>query len=128
MLKKSIVALAGLLLLCGTVKGPSPLWAQEDGLVNGTTGIALLLRRLDGVKRVLVIGAHPDDEDTSLLAALSRGMGVETAYLSLSRGEGGQNLIGDELDEGLGLLRTGELLAARSLDGGRQFFSRAFDF
>jgi LmbE family N-acetylglucosaminyl deacetylase len=128
MLKKSIMALTGLLLLCGTVKGPSPLWAQEDGLVNGTTGIGLLLRKLDGVKRVLVIGAHPDDEDTSLLAALSRGMGVETAYLSLSRGEGGQNLIGDELDEGLGLLRTGELLAARSLDGGRQFFSRAFDF
>lgn len=128
MLIKSIMALAGVLLLCGTVEGPSSLWAQEDRLVNGTTGIGLLLRKLDGVKRVLVIGAHPDDEDTSLLAALSRGMGVETAYLSLSRGEGGQNLIGDELDEGLGLLRTGELLAARSLDGGRQFFSRAFDF
>jgi len=75
-----------------------------------------------------MIGAHPDDEDTSLLAALSRGMGVETAYLSLSRGEGGQNLIGPELDEGLGLVRTGELLAARALDGGRQYFTRAFDF
>jgi LmbE family N-acetylglucosaminyl deacetylase len=75
-----------------------------------------------------MIGAHPDDEDTSLLAALSLGMGVETAYLSLTRGEGGQNLIGPELDEGLGLVRTGELLAARSLDGAQQFFTRAFDF
>jgi len=91
-------------------------------------GTALLLRRLDGVKRVLMIGAHPDDEDTALLTALARGMGVETAYLSLTRGEGGQNLIGPELDEGLGLVRTGELLAARALDGGRQFFTRAFDF
>jgi LmbE family N-acetylglucosaminyl deacetylase len=80
------------------------------------------------VKRVLMIGAHPDDEDTALLAALSRGMGVETAYLSLTRGEGGQNLIGPEMDEGLGLVRTGELLAARALDGGRQYFTRAFDF
>ncbi len=91
-------------------------------------GTGLLLRRLDGIKRVLLIGAHPDDEDTALLTALARGMGVETAYLSLSRGEGGQNLIGPELDEGLGLVRTGELLAARSLDGGRQYFTRAFDF
>jgi len=105
-----------------------PLGAQQAPLANGSAGVGLLLRRLDGVKRVLMIGAHPDDEDTSLLAALSRGMGVETAYLSLSRGEGGQNLLGEELDEGLGLLRTGELLAARSLDGGRQYFTRAFDF
>jgi len=94
----------------------------------GSSGLGLLLRKLDGVKRVLVIGAHPDDEDTSLLSTLARGLGAETAYLSLTRGEGGQNLLGSELDEGLGLLRTGELLAARSLDGGRQFFTRAFDF
>ena len=80
------------------------------------------------MKRVLVVGAHPDDEDTSLLATLARGWGVETAYLSLTRGEGGQNLLGDELGEGLGLVRTGELLAARGLDGGRQFFTRAYDF
>jgi LmbE family N-acetylglucosaminyl deacetylase len=83
---------------------------------------------MDGVKRVLMIGAHPDDEDTSLLAALSRRFGAETAYLALTRGEGGQNLIGPELWEGLGIIRTGELEAARHLDGGRQFFTRAFDF
>ncbi len=104
------------------------LASQDDPWSEGIVGTGLLLRRLDGVKRVLLIGAHPDDEDTALLAALSRGLGVETAYLSLSRGEGGQNLIGPEMDEGLGLVRTGELLAARSLDGGRQFFTRAFDF
>lgn len=88
----------------------------------------LLLRQLDGVKRVLVVGAHPDDEDTSLLATLARGRGARVAYLSLTRGEGGQNLIGPELDEGLGLVRTGELMAARRLDGAEQYFTRAFDF
>lgn len=118
----------------GSTPGPSSSWmisglaSQGDPWSEGIVGTGLLLRRLDGVKRVLLIGAHPDDEDTALLAALSRGMGVEAAYLSLSRGEGGQNLIGPEMDEGLGLVRTGELLAARALDGGRQYFTRAFDF
>jgi LmbE family N-acetylglucosaminyl deacetylase len=79
-------------------------------------------------KRVLMIGAHPDDEDTELLTVLVRGMGAEAAYLSLNRGEGGQNLIGPELGEVLGLLRTEELLAARRLDGARQYFTRAYDF
>ncbi len=106
----------------------SGISSQDDPWSEGIVGTGLLLRRLDGVKRVLMIGAHPDDEDTSLLTALARGMGAETAYLSLTRGEGGQNLIGPEMDEGLGLVRTGELLSARALDGGRQFFTRAFDF
>jgi LmbE family N-acetylglucosaminyl deacetylase len=79
-------------------------------------------------KRVLMIGAHPDDEDTELLTILVRGMGTEAAYLSLNRGEGGQNLIGPELGEALGLVRTEELLAARRLDGARQYFTRAYDF
>ena len=103
----------------------APLAAQQD---HGVVGAGLRLRQLDGVKRVLMIAAHPDDEDTALLAALARGMGAETAYLSLSRGEGGQNLIGQRLHEGLGVIRTGELLAARALDGGGQYFTRAFDF
>ncbi len=94
----------------------------------GAAAVALQFRQLDGVKRVLMIAAHPDDEDTSLLAALARGAGAETAYLSLTRGEGGQNLIGPRLHEGLGIIRTGELVAARAVDGGSQFFSRAFDF
>jgi len=95
---------------------------------TGTVATGLLLRQMSGVKRVLMIGAHPDDEDTGLLTALARGWGVQTAYLSLSRGDGGQNLLGPELWEGLGIIRTGELQAARELDGGRQFFTRAFDF
>jgi len=78
--------------------------------------------------RVLVIGAHPDDEDTFLIAWLSRGHGVETAYLSLTRGDGGQNLIGNELGEPLGVVRTEELIAARRVDGAKQFFTRAYDF
>ncbi len=95
---------------------------------RGVLEVGLVMRQLDGVKRVLIIGAHPDDEDTQLLAVLARGMGVETAYLSLTRGDGGQNLIGPELGEGLGIIRTGELEAARALDGGVQFFGRAFDY
>jgi LmbE family N-acetylglucosaminyl deacetylase len=105
----------------------APVRSQVD-LSRGTAGTALKLRALDGVKRVLMIAAHPDDEDTALLTTLARGMGAETAYLALTRGDGGQNLIGPELGEGLGVVRTGELLAARELDGGRQFFTRAFDY
>lgn len=114
------------------VLAAAPLAAAAQPLAPaGTGGIAALdraLRGLDQNKRVLVIGAHPDDEDTELLTLLSRGMGVDAAYLSLSRGEGGQNLIGSELGEGLGLLRTEELLAARGVDGAHQYFTRAFDF
>jgi LmbE family N-acetylglucosaminyl deacetylase len=97
----------------------------------GTGGVAALagiLRQLGSNKRVLMIGAHPDDEDTQLLVLLARGMGAQVAYLSLSRGEGGQNLIGPELGPELGVIRTEELLAARELDGARQFFTRAYDF
>ena len=125
--RRSLKALVPSLLLL-FVAIPIPVAAQLQGPSVGTVEAGLLLRQLDGEKRVLMIGAHPDDEDTSLLTALALGYGVQTAYLSLSRGEGGQNLIGPELNEGLGLLRTGELVAARSIDGGRQFFSRAFDF
>ena len=97
----------------------------------GTGGVAALVNSLTAMganKRVLMIGAHPDDEDTELLAILSRGLGAQTAYLSLSRGEGGQNLIGPELGPELGVIRTEELLAARRLDGARQYFTRGYDF
>ena len=118
------IATVGLIACAAVWPGP-PAGAQQAG---GVVAAALRMRQLDGVKRVLMIAAHPDDEDTGLLTALARGMGAETAYLSLSRGEGGQNLIGPRLHEGLGVIRTGELLAARALDGGEQFFTRAFDF
>lgn len=105
------------------------LSAQDGGPGNG--GLAELAqqrRYLDNHHRVLLIAAHPDDEDTELLTILSRGMGVRTAYLSLTRGEGGQNLIGDELGAALGVVRASELVAARAIDGGQQYFTRAFDF
>ena len=108
-----------------------PASAAAQGAVDpnhGVVAVAQQLRGLGSVKRVLVIGAHPDDEDTSLLALLVRGLGADAAYLSLNRGEGGQNLIGPELGVGLGVVRTEELLAARRLDGAEQFFSRAYDF
>src|SRR6266478_5892404 len=77
---------------------------------------------------VLYIAAHPDDENTRLIAYLSRGRGYRTGYLSITRGDGGQNLIGPELGAELGVVRTQELLAARRIDGGQQFFTRALDF
>src|SRR5690349_16429841 len=86
------------------------------------------IKRLAIVGSVLHTGAHPDDEDSGLLAYLARGRQARTAYLSLTRGDGGQNLIGPELYEALGVIRTEELLAARKLDGAQQFFSRAYDF
>jgi LmbE family N-acetylglucosaminyl deacetylase len=108
---------------------PPPLAAQlEPPSTGGIVGLDRELRMLGHEKRVLMIGAHPDDEDTELLTVLVRGMGAEAAYLSLNRGEGGQNLIGPELGQALGLVRTEELLAARRLDGAHQFFTRAYDF
>ena len=107
----------------------NPLHGQLGPPSTGGAVAAEHARRMLGHnKRVLIIGAHPDDEDTDLITVLVRGEGAEAAYLSLNRGEGGQNLIGPELGEALGLLRTEELLSARSLDGGRQYFTRAYDF
>jgi LmbE family N-acetylglucosaminyl deacetylase len=95
---------------------------------QGALGLAQQLKRLNTTASVLMIGAHPDDEDTALLAYLARGQNARTAYLSLTRGDGGQNLIGPELGEALGVIRTEELLQARRLDGAEQFFTRAYDF
>lgn len=109
--------------------GGQPLAAQlEPPSAGGLVELDRLLHRLAVPYRVLVIGAHPDDEDTRLLALMARGYGAEAAYLSLSRGEGGQNLIGGELGVALGLLRSQELVSARELDGARQFFTRTYDF
>jgi LmbE family N-acetylglucosaminyl deacetylase len=98
--------------------------AQERGAV----ALGQEVPGLGVTTRVLVIGAHPDDEDTRLIAWMARGHHVETAYLALTRGDGGQNLIGDELGPALGVIRTQELLAARRIDGAEQYFSRAYDF
>jgi LmbE family N-acetylglucosaminyl deacetylase len=116
------------LLLCAGFGVPSVAAQLEPPSTGGIVALDHELRMLGHYRRVLVIGAHPDDEDTELLTVLVRGMGAEAAYLSLNRGEGGQNLIGPELGDALGLIRTEELLAARRLDGARQYFTRAYDF
>lgn len=86
------------------------------------------IKKLDVLGSVLYVAAHPDDENTRLLAFLSNDKLYRTGYLSMTRGDGGQNLIGDEQGIELGLIRTQELLAARRIDGAEQFFTRAFDF
>ena len=86
------------------------------------------LRSFRELGSVLYVAAHPDDENTQLITYLARGRGARTAYLSLNRGDGGQNVLGPEFGSELGVARTQELLAARRLDGGRQFFTRALDF
>jgi len=88
----------------------------------------LALRKLNVLGTVLYVAAHPDDENTRLLAYFSKDRMYRTGYLSLTRGDGGQNLIGNEQGIELGLIRTQELLSARRIDGAEQFFSRAFDF
>jgi LmbE family N-acetylglucosaminyl deacetylase len=95
---------------------------------RGVAGLVQALERLRTTASALHTAAHPDDEDSPLIARLARGDHARVAYLSLNRGEGGQNIIGTELFDALGVIRTEELLQARTLDGGDQFFTRAFDF
>jgi LmbE family N-acetylglucosaminyl deacetylase len=90
--------------------------------------IKLKLKKLNFLGSVLYVAAHPDDENTDVIAYLSNSKLAATAYLSMTRGDGGQNLIGPEIRDLLGLIRTQELLAARRIDGGQQFFTRANDF
>ena len=110
------------------VQEPADPGAPQASEYRGATALGLALRRLGPTGRVLMIGAHPDDEDTQLLARLALGEGADVAYLSLTRGEGGQNAIGPDFQEALGIIRTEELLAARRVDGARQFFGREYDY
>ena len=104
----------------------APLLAQAP--FSGTPAIEQSLKKLTVLGSVLMIAAHPDDENTAILAYYARGRHMRTGYLSLTRGEGGQNLIGPEQGDLLGLIRSHELLAARQIDGAEQFFTRAIDF
>jgi len=104
-----------------------PLWAQPSPQLNAAA-IKLQMKKLDTLGSVLYMAAHPDDENTRLLSCLAKEKLYRTGYLSLTRGDGGQNLVGNEQGELLGLIRTQELLAARRIDGAEQFFSRAQDF
>ena len=118
----SLLSLAA--VAAAAVNLPDPLAPPRAG---GLAAVDDALLRLATHRRVLIVGAHPDDEDSSLLTLVA-GMGGEAAYLSLSRGEGGQNLLGPELGVGLGLIRSEELLGARRIEGNRQYFTRAYDF
>ena len=123
--------MAAMLLVTGaalrsaqSAEPPAPAFPQPMNAAE----IQLALQKLDVLGRVLYVAAHPDDENTNLIALWANGSLYDAGYLSVTRGDGGQNLIGAELREKLGVIRTQELLAARRLDHGRQFFTRAVDF
>ncbi len=120
----SIARFATTLLLAGSLT-PAAAFGQKK---QDLTTLSKEVSNLGVTVRVLMIGAHPDDEDSALLAWLAGGGRADAAYLSLTRGEGGQNFIGDERGDLLGVVRTEELLAARRADGAHQFFARAYDF
>ena len=102
--------------------------AQSPRLDQGATGLALALRRLPVTGSLLHITAHPDDEDNPLLVMMRRGQGFRTGLLTLTRGDGGQNEIGPELFQALGIIRSGELMSMHRYDDARQFFTRAYEF
>lgn len=118
-MRKTILLLFGLLHVF-----PS---SGQIGQPNAAA-IQLKLKKLNVLASVLYVAAHPDDENTRAITFMSNDRLAATAYLSMTRGDGGQNLIGPELRDQLGLIRTQELLAARKIDGGKQFFTRANDF
>src|ERR1700733_8074143 len=114
-------------LIVGILVLQSAAFAQTPRSYTSSE-ILLQIKKLNVLGSVLYIAAHPDDENTRLLAYLANEKLYRTGYLSLTRGDGGQNLIGDEQGVDLGLIRTQELLSARRIDGAEQFFSRAYDF
>ncbi|MEA2763889.1 MAG: hypothetical protein QOK07_293 [Gemmatimonadaceae bacterium] len=124
-MKKAVILAA----IAAIISVPAPSSAQATfNAVPPMPDVAVKPGAVRERVRVLWIGAHPDDEDTNLIAWLARGRNVETAYMSLTRGDGGQNLIGNELGDALGVIRTEELLAARRIDGAHQYFGREYDF
>ena len=114
-------------VICAALLLPLLVQAQSPYQPNAAE-IKLKLEKLNFLGSVLYVAAHPDDENTRVITYFSKGRLATTAYLSMTRGDGGQNLIGSEIGDLLGLIRTQELLAARRLDGGTQFFTRAIDF
>lgn len=116
-----------MLALLAGLTAASTLCAQAPRSLTSSE-IAHRLRRLNVLGSVLYVAAHPDDENTRLLGYLARDRQYRAGYLAMTRGDGGQNLIGDEQGVELGLIRTQELLAARRIDGAEQYFTRAFDF
>ncbi len=126
-MNKSISILCLLLGLFVLISGGGELTAQRIELPDAGE-LQTALHKLNVLGSVLYVAAHPDDENTSALAYFSKGRKFRTAYLSLTRGDGGQNLIGPEKGAEIGIIRTQELMSARRIDGAEQFFTRAIDF
>jgi LmbE family N-acetylglucosaminyl deacetylase len=120
MRKILLLSLCALCLVCSAFSQSPQSWTSAE--------MYQALRKLNILGSVLYVAAHPDDENTRLITYFSKDRLYRTGYLSMTRGDGGQNLIGDEQGIELGLIRTQELLAARRVDGGEQFFTRAYDF
>ena len=125
--KVTMVCRAALCCFGVFLGGLAGVRAQGPATV-GSAEIFLRLKKLNVLGTVLYVAAHPDDENSRLIAFMAKDRLYRTGYLSMTRGDGGQNLIGDEQGVDLGLIRTQEMLAARRVDGAEQFFSRAFDF
>lgn len=120
-MKKSILLFLNIFSFLNLLQAQSyPTWTSAE--------MYQAIRKLNVLGSVLYVAAHPDDENTRLITYLSKERLYRTGYMSMTRGDGGQNLIGNEQGIELGLIRTQELLAARRIDGGEQFFSRAYDF
>lgn len=115
------------IVLATALLGSISLHARPEKALNAAE-LQLALKKLNVLGSVLYIAAHPDDENTRVLAYFSKGKRLRTGYLAMTRGDGGQNLIGTEQGDLLGVIRTQELLAARHIDGAEQFFTRAIDF
>src|SRR5690625_1924084 len=118
-MRKLLIVLSFIVTFLGFAQAPNKPTASE---------IYESIKQLNFLGSVLFIAAHPDDENTALISYFANDVQARTAYISLTRGDGGQNLIGPELNELLGVIRTQELIQARKLDGGIQYFSRAVDF
>src|SRR6476659_8537217 len=116
------------LLLSLTASVPAQLRVRPVGELPNDVSLRLMLRKLASTGTFMETTAHPDDEDNALLAMMSHGRGMRTTLVTATRGDGGQNEIGPEIFEALGVLRTEELLAAHRFDGAEQFFARAVDF
>jgi hypothetical protein len=115
-----------LLLLAGAPRSEAQLAPLPQD--QGATGLGLALRRLPVSFNVLYVTAHPDDENNGVLTLLSRGLGVRTGLLTVTRGDGGQNEIGPELFQAIGILRTEELAGVHRYDAAEQYFTRAYEF
>src|SRR5947207_9544688 len=123
---RAVVVLAILAVASTANSGDAPPLLSPEQM--NASEIQLALQKLNVLGRVLYIAAHPDDENTNLMAFWANGSLYDAAYLSVTRGDGGQNLIGPELGERLGVIRTQELLEARRIDHAKQFFTRGIDF